>query len=90
MMQLVTCPLCRAADAETGPSMIPGGGARANRMAVRCPQCRGFVIESSLLQAASIAPEIGKLLSERARSEYRDDGSAMLEVTEALVRSYSR
>jgi hypothetical protein len=26
MMRLVTYPLCRAADAEIGPSMVPGGG----------------------------------------------------------------
>jgi hypothetical protein len=89
MLRQATCPLCRTADAEIGPSMIPGSGVRANRRAVRCPNCISFVIESSLAEGGSIPREVGEKLSRRARSEYREDGSAVLDVTETLVRSYS-
>lgn len=43
-MRLPTCPLCGTGGAETGRRSSLAAG-KANRMAVRCPEYRGFLIE---------------------------------------------
>jgi len=46
-MRLSICQLCGTGGAETGRRSSLAEG-RANRMAVRCLECRGFLIERSL------------------------------------------
>lgn len=84
------CPLCESPNADVQPAIRPGGGVVANRSSVSCPSCLGFLIEGRLIDGAALTPAVRATLAERARLDYREDGSAMLEVTEALVRGTSR
>ncbi len=77
------CPLCHS-DAEIRPAIVPGGSIKGNQLAVSCPNCKGFLIESSL---RDIPFAVRAILSGAAQERYREDGSVCIEVTADLVRS---
>ena len=86
-LRCTSCFLCGTEGAEVGPAIVPGSSPRTNRMAVACPECRGYLIATSLARAGSISPDVGRTLSALARKQYQDDGSSILEVTENMVHS---
>ena len=80
------CPLCSNANAELHPARGKSGGLRAGWLAVKCLDCRGFLIEGALCEPDKIPPEARQEFSELARRQYRDDGSEMLQVSSDLIR----
>ena len=82
------CPLCGSSEAQIGPALIPGGGVRSGRLAVRCPHCRGYLVES-LLKFSDIPVGVKEKIAQAAKLQYVDDGSTMLEVTSSTVQFFS-
>ncbi len=83
LLRQAPCPLCHS-DAAIAPAMVPGGGVRANRLAVSCPKCKGFLIETSL---RDIPFAVRAILSATVQERYREDGSVCIEITSGMVRT---